>query len=204
MEQFSPLLGLSSRVMENCDGDMLIRSGKPSSGIRRQVVTGPLLMCPRDVQPSEKWRQQVMQNCFSTPHSYFWCPKSIGRHNRIASNNNQKSILKHHRVPHRSHTRSFVFYFSLSLSPSLSLGLFLSDIPISLSSGWTFVGVSRREASLEKMAWCGSIVRIKRIPHLRWKTIRQRTTFDLTIMIAAQQTLLEEQRLHDTYTQRIW
>lgn len=117
MEQFSPLLGLSSRVMENCDGDMLIRSGKPSSGIRRQVVTGPLLMCPRDVQPSEKWRQQVMQNCFSTPHSYFWCPKSIGRHNRIASNNNQKSILKHHRVPHRSHTRSFVFYFSLSLFP---------------------------------------------------------------------------------------
>lgn len=26
-----------------------------------------------------------------------------------------------------------------------------------------------------------------------------RTTFDLTIMIAAQQTLLEEQRLRDTY-----
>lgn len=54
MEQFSPLLGLSSRVMENCDGDMLIRSGKPSSGIRRQVVTGPLLMCPRDVSSRVK------------------------------------------------------------------------------------------------------------------------------------------------------
>lgn len=45
MEQFSPLLGLSSRVMENCDGDMLIRSGKPSSGIRRQVVTGVRFWC---------------------------------------------------------------------------------------------------------------------------------------------------------------
>lgn len=126
MEQFSPLLGLSSRVMENCDGDMLIRSGKPSSGIRRQVVTGPLLMCPRDVQPSEKWRQQVMQNCFSTPHSYFWCPKSIGRHNRIASNNNQKSILKHHRPSPQSYTFIRILFLSLSFplpfTRSLSLG----------------------------------------------------------------------------------
>lgn len=204
MEQFSPLLGLSSRVMENCDGDMLIRSGKPSSGIRRQVVTGVRFWCALVMSSRVKSDDSKLCRTAFLLHTHTSGVQRVldgitALRVTITKNRFWNTIGSLTAVTH-VHSYSI----SLSLSPSLSLGLFLSDIPISLSSGWTVVGVSRREASLEKMAWCGSIVRIKRIPHLRWKTIRQRTTFDLTIMIAAQQTLLEEQRLHDTYTQRIW
>lgn len=187
----------------------MIRSGKPSSGIRRhkwwedRSASG---VPSRDVQPSETTTQRVMQNCLSTL-SYFWCLSKeyldgvtalrvTTAKNRFWNANGSLTAIVQ--------THSYSVSLSLFLPPSHSLALFLSvytNISLSLVCLDVRWCLSRREASLlEKIRDVVvrfSFVRIKEDSPSRWKTIR--TTFDLTIMIAAQQTLLEEQRLRDTY-----
>lgn len=158
MEQFSPLLGLSSRVTENCDGDMLIRSGKPSSGIRRQVVTGPLLTCPlsHDVQPSETTTASYAGELLFYSTLILLAPVQRIL-DGITSTASRATLAKNRfwNTPSSPSPQSYTFIRTLSLSRSLS---FSPYIPISLSSAWTFVGVSLSSRSIagEDMSWCGS------------------------------------------------
>lgn len=205
MEQFSPLLGLSSRVTENCDGDMLIRSGKPSSGIRRQVVTGPLLTCPlsHDVQPSETTTASYAGELLFYSTLILLAPVQRIL-DGITSTASRATLAKNRfwNTPSSPSPQSYTFIRTLSLSLALFLSIYTNIFLVCLDVRW-------RVSLVEKHRWRRYVVvrfvRIERIPHYdekRYDDDDDVHTFDLTIMIAAQQTLLEEQRY--IYTHECW